>query len=80
MIAIILNPLGLEPFIHCSMRELHNHYISIEDLEDIELNNLKQHILSEEDSETCIQLIETLFMKRLIDVDGKHKSTISVAK
>lgn len=41
MIAIIFYPLGLNPFIQCPMSDLYNRYIDIEDLEDIELNHLK---------------------------------------
>lgn len=73
MIAVIFHPLGLNPFIQCSMSEFYNHYIDVEDLEDIELNYLKQTITSEEDIETCIQLIETFFIKRMIDIDCNYK-------
>ena len=44
MIAVIFHPLGLNPFVRCSMSELYNHYIDVEDLEDIELNHLKRNI------------------------------------
>lgn len=73
MIAVIFHPLGLNSFIQCPMSELYNHYIGIEDLEDIALNYLKQDISNEENREICIQRIETFFMKRLVDIDYKYK-------
>lgn len=55
MIAVIFHPLGLNPFVRCSMSELYNHYIDVEDLEDIELNHLKRNISAEPAVETCIR-------------------------
>ena len=62
MIAVIFHPLGLNPFVQCSMSELYNHYIDVEDLEDIELNHLKRNISAEPAVETCIRLIERFLM------------------
>ena len=73
MIAIIFHPLGLPPFIQCPMSDLYNRYIDIEDLEDIELNHLKNAISSERNVQTCIEFIELFLMKRLIDIDYNHK-------
>lgn len=73
MIAIIFHPLGLNLFIQCPMSDLYNRYIDIEDLEDIELNHLKNSISSERNVQTCIQFIELFLMKRLIDIDYNHK-------
>lgn len=75
MIAIIFHPLGLNPFVRCTMSELYNHYIDVEDLEDIELNHLKQNVSTEQEIETCIRLIELFFMQRLVDVDYNYQRT-----
>lgn len=69
MIAVIFHPLGLTPFVRCSMIELYNYYIDVEDLEDIELNYLKRNISNEQAIETCIRLIELFFIQRLVDTD-----------
>ena len=55
------------------MSDLYNRYIDIEDLEDIELNHLKNAISSERNVQTCIEFIELFLMKRLIDIDYNHK-------
>lgn len=57
------------------MSELYNHYINVEDLEDIELNDLKRNISVEPAVETCIRLIERFFMQRLVDVDCNYQRT-----
>ena len=75
MIAVIFHPLGLTPFVRCSMSELYNHYINVEDLEDIELNDLKRNISVEPAVETCIRLIERFFMQRLVDADCNYQRT-----
>ena len=75
MIAVIFHPLGLNPFVRCSMSELYNHYIDVEDLEDIELNHLKRNISAEPAVETCIRLIERFFMQRLVDADCNYQRT-----
>lgn len=75
MIAVIFHPLGLNPFVQCSMSELYNHYIDVEDLEDIELNHLKRSISTEQEVEICIRLIEGLLMQRLVDADYNYKRT-----
>ena len=75
MLAVIFHPLGLNPFVRCSMSELYNHYIDVEDLEDIELNHLKRNISAEPDVETCIRLIERFFMQRLVDTDCNYQRT-----
>ena len=75
MIAVIFHPLGLNPFVRCSMSELYNHYINVEDLEDIELNDLKRNISVEPAVETCIRLIERFFMQRLVDADCNYQRT-----
>lgn len=73
MIAVIFHPLGLNPFVRCAMSELYNHYIDVEDLEDIELNHLKRNIPTEREPEICIRLIELFFMQRLIDADCNYQ-------
>lgn len=81
MIAVIFHPLGLNPFVRCSMSELYNHYIDVEDLEDIELNHLKRNISAEPAVETCIRLIERFFMQRIGSVQivtTKELITLSV--
>ena len=79
MIAVIFHPLGLNPFVRCSMSELYNHYIDVEDLEDIELNHLKRNISAEPAVETCIRLIERFFMQRSMQiVTTKELITLSV--
>ncbi|WP_373227680.1 AraC family transcriptional regulator [Parabacteroides merdae] len=75
MIAVIFHPLGLSPFVRCSMSELYNHYIDVEDLEDIELNHLKRNISAEPAVETYIRLIERFFMQRLVDADYNYQRT-----
>ena len=75
MLAVIFHPLGLNPFVRCSMSELYNHYIDVEDLEDIELNHLKLNISAEPAVETCIRLIERFFMQRLVDADCNYQRT-----
>ena len=75
MIAVIFHPLGLNPFVQCSMSELYNHYIDVEDLEDIELNHLKRNISAEPAVETCIRLIERFFMQRVVDADFNYQRT-----
>lgn len=75
MIAVIFHPLGLNPFVRCAMSELYNHYIDVEDLEDIELNHLKLSISTEQEVETCIRLIELFLMQRLIDTDCNYQRT-----
>lgn len=75
MIAVIFHPLGLNPFVQCSMSEIYNHYIDIEDLEDIELNHLKRSISTEQEVETCIRLVEGFLMQRLVDADNNYKRT-----
>ena len=75
MIAVIFHPLGLNPFVRCSMSELYNHYIDVEDLEDIELNHLKRNISAEPAVETCIRLIERFFMQRLVDANCNYQRT-----
>lgn len=77
MIAIIFHPLGLTPFIQCPMSDLYNRYIDIEDLEDIELNHLKNAISSERNVQTCIEFIELFLMKRLVDIDYNHKRVLN---
>lgn len=73
MIAIIFHPQGLNPFMRCRMSDLYNHYINVEDLEDIELNHLKCSLSSERNVQACIQWIELFFMKRLTEVDLNFK-------
>ena len=75
MIAVIFHPLGLNPFVRCAMSELYNHYIDVEDLEDIELNHLKQNLSTEQIVETCIRLIERFFMQRLVGTDCNYQRT-----
>lgn len=57
------------------MSELYNHYIDVEDLEDIELNHLKRNISAEPAVETCIRLIERFFMQRLVDANCNYQRT-----
>ena len=78
MIAVIFHPLGLNPFVRCSMSKLYNHYIDVEDLEDIELNHLKRNISAEPAVETCIRLIERFLMQRLVDANCNYQITLSV--
>lgn len=73
MIAVIFHPLGLNPFVRCSMSKLYNHYIDVEDLEDIELNHLKRNISAEPAVETCIRLIEIINQPQ-IDVNTLAES------
>lgn len=73
MIAIIFHPLGMNPFLRCSMNDLYNRYIDVEDIEDVELNHLRDSIISERNAQTCIRLIELFCMKRLIDADHNYK-------
>lgn len=75
MIAVIFHPLGLNPFVRCSMSELYNRYIDVEDLEDIELNHLKRNISAEPAVETCLRLIELFLMQRLVDADSNYQRT-----
>lgn len=75
MIAVIFHPLGLNPFVRCAMSELYNHYIDVEDLEDIELNHLKRNISTEQEVETCIRLIEFFLLQRLVDADCNYQRT-----
>ena len=75
MIAVIFHPLRLNPFVRCSMSELYNHYIDVEDLEDIELNHLKRNISAEPAVETCIRLIERFFIQRLVDANCNYQRT-----
>ena len=75
MIAAIFHPLGLNSVVRCSMSELYNHYIDVEDLEDIELNHLKRNISAEPAVETCIQLIERFFIQRLVDANCNYQRT-----
>lgn len=75
MIAVIFHPLGLSPFVRCSMSELYNHYIDVEGLEDIELNHLKRNISAEPAVETCIRLIERFFVQRLVDANCNYQRT-----
>ena len=75
MIAAIFHPLGLNSVVRCSMSELYNHYIDVEDLEDIELNHLKRNISAEPAVETCIQLIERFFIQRLVDANSNYQRT-----
>ena len=75
MIAVIFHPLGLNPFVRCAMSELYNHYIDVEDLEDIELNDLKRNISAELVVETCVQLIERFFIQRLVGTDCNYQRT-----
>ena len=62
------------------MSELYNHYIDVEDLEDIELNHLKRNISAEPAVETCIRLIERFFMQRLVDVGMSPKEYYRVVR
>ena len=73
MIAVIFHPLGLNPFVRYSMSELYNHYIDVEDLEDLELNHLKRNISTEREPEICIRLIELFLMQRLVDADCNYQ-------
>ena len=73
MIAVIFHPLGLSSFVQCTMSELYNHYIDVEDVEDIDLNDLKRNISTEPIAETCIRLIENFFMQRLVDADCNYQ-------
>ena len=73
MIAVIFHPLGVRSFVQCSMDDLYNRYIDVEDLEDIELNHLKYSISSESNVQTCIQLIELFLMKRLVNTDYNYR-------
>lgn len=57
------------------MSELYNHYIDVEDLEDIELNHLKRNISAEPAVETCIRLIERFFIQRLVDANCNYQRT-----
>ncbi len=75
MIAVIFHPLGLNPFVQCSMNKFYNHYIDVEDLEDIELNHLKRNISAEPAVETCIRLIERFFIQRLVDANCNYQRT-----
>ena len=75
MIAVIFHPLGLNSFVQCSMNKFYNHYIDVEDLEDIELNHLKRNISAEPAVETCIQLIERFFIQRLVDANCNYQRT-----
>nr|WP_241159994.1 helix-turn-helix domain-containing protein [Parabacteroides sp. ZJ-118] len=75
MIAVIFHPLGLNPFVRCSMSEIYNRYINVEDLEDIELNHLKLNISAEPVVETCLRLIEIFLIQRLVGVDCNYQRT-----
>ena len=75
MIAVIFHPLGLNPFLQCSMSELYNQYIDVEDLENIELNHLRRSISDEQEIDTCIRLIELFFMQRLSDAACNYQRT-----
>ena len=75
MIAVIFHPLGLNSFVQCSMNKFYNHYIDVEDLEDIELNHLKRNISAEPTVETCIRLIERFPMQRLVDANCNYQRT-----
>ena len=75
MIAVIFHPLGLNSFVQCSMNKFYNHYIDVEDLEDIELNHLKRNISAEPAVETCIRLIERFLMQRLVDANCNYQRT-----
>ena len=61
------------------MSELYNHYINVEDLEDIELNDLKRNISVEPAVETCIRLIERFSCNgwSMQIVITKERSTLS---
>jgi len=73
MIAVIFHPLGLYPFVQCPMSDLYNQYIDLEDLEDDELNHLRETLSCERDAESCIQLIELFFMRRVVETDYHYK-------
>lgn len=65
MIAVVFEPLGLHPFGACLMSELYNQYVDIEELDNPGLKELNHRIASEEDSLTCISLIERFLTDRL---------------
>lgn len=77
MIAVVFHPLGMIPFISCSMTEFYNQYIDIDCIDDLGLKNLKILIMNEEDINTCIQQIELLLLSRLTVVDYNYKRITS---
>lgn len=73
MIAVIFHPVGWHPFGHCSMKDLYNNYLPLENLEDKALNRLRSSVGSEEKGEVCVQLIERFLENRLTQVDYPYK-------
>lgn len=73
MIAVIFHPLGWHPFLHCSMKDVYNSYLPMEDLEDKALNRLKSSLGSEEKVEVCMELIELFFENRLTELGYPYK-------
>lgn len=69
MIVVVFRPFGARAFFNMPMNEFHDKSISLDDLEDKALLELKNRILDEQDDKICINLIERFFIKRLCSFD-----------
>ncbi len=72
MIAVVFQPLGMNPFLRHPIAELYNQYIDIDCLEDKGLRDLKELISSEPNVSVCIRLIESFFIKRFVKNDYNY--------
>jgi len=69
MIVAVFRPFGAKIFFNTPINEFHDKSISLDDLGDKGLVELKKRILNEPDDKVCISLIERFFIKRLSSVN-----------
>lgn len=66
MIVVVFQPYGARTFFDMPMSELNGQDISFSELNDPLLNELHERIAAEDDTNSCIDLIETVLLKRLL--------------
>lgn len=82
MIVVVFQPYGAKAFFPMPMDEFHENNVSINDIDDNYLKDLESKILEAPNNQTCINLIEQYFTKKLYAFNEYNfkriRSTLSV--
>lgn len=68
MISVVFRPVGVKAFFDLPMNKIYNLRVTASDLEDKELAELEHSLISTEDDQSCILLIEQFLLKRLCNL------------
>lgn len=76
MVVVAFRPEGARAFLRIPLHLFHNSNISVDELEDKDLNNLCRDVCTEPDNLTCIHMIENFFINRLKSFDHYNMNRI----